>query len=367
MMHVFEKVNLGKIELKNHFVRSSTWENMTTEDGHMTESLYDIYETIAKNEVGLILTGYANILKEEQPNPGMMGMYDDSFVDEYQRLTNLVHQYGAKIIMQLAYGGTKTTYKVGDRIIYAPSAVAELGTGTLGTEMTKQDIIRVEDAFAQAALRVKKSGFDGVEIHGAHTYLINQFLSPYYNRREDEYGKSLENRMRFLVEICEKTRALVGDEFTIGVKLTVSEFFEGGLTFDECRQICRKMQEIGIDFIELSGNIHGKAQKMVGESFDGFTLQSEGYFIEYAKVVSEEVSIPIITVGGFKDVQNIENILNTTKIPLFGLSRPLMAEPDLVKRWKEGETSPAKCVRCSKCRTKEGNYCVVFNRNNMIK
>lgn len=164
---IFNHTKIGQLSLKNHLVRSATWENKTTEDGHMTPELYDIYEKLAKSEVGLIITGYANILQEEQPNHGMMGIHDDSFIEEYRKLTDIVHSQGSKIIMQIAYGGTKTTYRVGDRVIYAPSEIAERGTGTKGKAITKQEIFWVEEAFAEAALRIKKAGFDGVEIHAA--------------------------------------------------------------------------------------------------------------------------------------------------------------------------------------------------------
>ncbi|MBX4270047.1 NADH:flavin oxidoreductase [Clostridium estertheticum] len=364
MKLLFEEAKLGKIVLKNRFVRSATWENMTTEDGHLTKELINIYENLAKSEMGLIITGYANVMKEEQPNHGMMGIYDDSFINEYKKLTELVHKFDSKIIMQVAYGGTKTTYNVGKRLIYAPSEIAEQSTNVVGKAMTKEDIDLVINAFVDAAKRIQESGFDGIEIHAAHTYLINQFLSSYYNKRTDEYGGSLENRMRFLVEIYNKTREKVGNDFTIVVKLTSSEFFEGGMTFDETRLICRELESIGVDAIDITGNIHGKAKSMIGEAFDGYELQKEGYFVEYAKVISDEVSIPTISVGGFKDISKIENILNESNIEFFALSRPLLAEPNLIKRWKSGDKKSAICISCSKCRTDQGNYCVVFNKKN---
>ncbi len=362
MKTLFEETKLGNINIKNRFVRSATWENMTTEDSHITDRLYKIYENLAANEIGLIITGYANVVKEEQPNPGMMGIYEDSFINEYQKLTSLVHNYGSKIIMQIAYGGTKTTFNIGERVIYAPGDIPEKSTNVVGKAMSKDDISYIVNAFADAGKRVQESGFDGVEIHAAHTYLINQFLSPYYNNRTDEYGGSLENRMRFLLEIYYKMREKVGNDFPIIVKLTASDFFAGGLTFDETRMICKKLEEIGIDAIEITGNIHGKARSMVGEMFDGYAIQAEGYFLEYAKIISDEIDIPVITVGGFRNIDKIEKILNETNIDYFAMSRPLLAEPFLIKRWKDGDYKPAICVRCSKCRTSEGNYCTVFNR-----
>ncbi|KZL93603.1 NADH:flavin oxidoreductase [Clostridium magnum] len=362
MKTLFEETKLGNITIPNRFIRSATWENMATEEGHITEELYRIYEELAKGDVGLIITGYANIVKEEKPNPGMMGIYNDSFINEYKQLTNLVHSYGSKIIMQIAYGGTKTTFNLGERVIYAPSEVAERSTNVIGKAMTKEDINYIVNAFADAGKRVKESGFDGVEIHGAHTYLINQFLSPYYNKRTDEYGGNLENRMRFLLEIYYKMREKLGNNFNILVKLTASDFFQDGLTFEETRLICKKLEEIGVDAIEISGNIHGKAKSMVGQVFNDHEIQKEGYFLEYAKVISNEINVPIITVGGFKNIDNIEKILNETNIDYFALSRPFLAEPYLIKRWKDGDKRPAICASCSKCRTSEGNYCTIFNK-----
>ncbi|MBC7004835.1 NADH:flavin oxidoreductase [Photobacterium sp. BZF1] len=359
MSTLFTETRIGSMTLKNRFMRSATWENMATEDGHMTDKLYAIYEELAQGEVGLIVTGYANIVEEEKPNAGMMGIYNDSFIEEYKKLTELVHRSDAKIVMQLAYGGTKTTFNLGERVIFAPSEVPEKGTQTLGKAMTKDEIDYIVNAFAEASLRAQQSGFDGVEIHAAHTYLINQFLSPYYNRREDEYGGSLENRMRFLMEIYAATRKLVGNDFPILVKLTATEFFDGGVSFDETRLVCQKLEEIGVDAIIISGNIHGKANTMVGQSFDGYTIQEEGYFHEYGHVISQEVNVPVITVGGLTDIAAIEKIAESTGIQYFALSRPLLSEPHLIKRWKEGDRTPVECERCSKCRTKRGNFCVV--------
>ena len=360
MKKLFDTTELKGMKIKNRFFRSATWENKTTKDGHMTEGLYDVYEDLAKNEVGVLITGYANIVKEEQPNAGMMGIYDDSFIEEYKKLTDLVHKYDSAIVLQVAYGGTKTTFNVGERIIFAPSNVAEKATGTMGKEMTKEEIDYIVNAFAESARRAKESGFDGIEIHGAHTYLINQFLSPYYNRRCDEYGGSLENRMRFLKEIYFAMREKVGEDYPILVKLTATEFFEGGQSFEDTRVICKELEKIGVDAIDLSGNVHGKARGMVGEVHDGISIEKEGYFYKYGEIISKEINIPIITVGGFSNIEVIEEILNTTNIEYFAISRPLLAEPNLIKRWRSGDVSKVKCVRCSKCRTDIGNYCVVF-------
>ncbi len=346
-------------EIKNRLVRSATWENMATETGYLTESLYAIYENLAKNEAGIIITGYANILQDEKPNAGMIGIYDDSFIPQYKKLTKLVHKHRSTIIMQLAYGGTKTTYQVGERVIFAPSSIPERGTNTQGKTMSMKDIDYIIHAFGQAARRAYESGFDGVQIHGAHTYLINQFLSPYYNNRTDEYGGNLKNRFRILKNIYDEVRKQTHPDFIVAIKLTCSEFFQGGQTFQECKNVCLMAEEAGYDIIELTGNIHAKANSLVGQCFDGKYIQKEGYFMEYVQELRHILTVPLITVGGFRSLESVTQAL-AAGVDFVGFSRPLLAEPDLFVKWKNGEIHSAKCISCSKCRTPEGNYCTRF-------
>ena len=168
--------------------------------------------------------------------------------------------------------------------------------------------------------------------------------------------------MRFLKEIYYAMRKQVGEDYPIFVKLTATEFFDGGQSFEDTKVICKEMEKIGIDAIELSGNVHGKAKSMVGQVFEGYEIEAEGYFYRYGEEISKEVHIPIITVGGLSHIERIDEILQNTNIQYFAIARPLLAEPHLVKRWKDGDRSAVKCIRCSKCRTSKGNYCIVFNR-----
>ena len=293
----------------------------------------------------------------------MMGIYDDRFIPQYRKLTDMVHGYGSAIMMQIAYGGTKTTYETDNRVIFAPSDVPERSTGLVGTPMTVSDIKELVKKYASAAERVKKSGFDAVEIHGGHSYLLNQFLSPYYNNRTDEYGGDLENRYRIVDEIIKAVREKVGEEYPLLIKITCSDFFEGGLSFSESLSICKMLVQSGIDAIEVSGNIHGQAQKKIGQEFDGHKILKGGYFYEYAKEMADAVSVPVYVTGGFSDPELMEKYMDESVIAGFGMSRAFLCEPNLVSRWIEGDLSAAKCLHCSQCRTPDGNYCTVFNRN----
>lgn len=360
MSSVFDNINIGNINCKNRILRSATWEALADEKGFMSDKQYEIYEELAKNDVGLISTGYARIMESDCPNAGMMGIYDDCFIPSYKKLTDIVHKHNGKIMMQIAYGGTKTTYKVNERTIFCPSGVSEISTGTKGKEMTIDDIKLVAKAHGEAARRVKESGFDAVQIHAGHNYLLNQFLSPYYNRRADEYGGSIENRARAVIECYDEVRKAVGKDYTVMIKITCTDFTEGGFSFDDCLTFCKMLEKKGIDCIEISGNIHGKAEKMAGYEFDGHSILKDGYFVEYGKIIADKVNVPIYVTGGFRSPEYMNKILSKTNISGFGISRPFLTEPDLVKRWILGDTKKAKCVHCSKCRTPEGNYCTVF-------
>lgn len=242
MRTIFEPIQIGSMTCPNRILRSATWEALSDEKGWMSDKQYAIYEELAKNQVGLISTGYARIMESDCPNAGMMGIYDDCFIPGYQKLTQMVHGYDSKIMMQIAYGGTKTTYRVGERDIFSPSDIPEKSTGTQGRRMTQEDIRTLVEAHGAAAARVKESGFDAVQIHAGHGYLLNQFLSPYYNTRQDQYGGSLENRARVILECYDAVRRAVGKEYPVLIKITCSDFMEGGFCFEDCRALCAMLE-----------------------------------------------------------------------------------------------------------------------------
>lgn len=348
MKTLFEKTYLNGVELKNRLIRSATWENLADEKGHMTEPMLTVYEELAKGGVGLIITGYAFVMKEEQPNPGMMGIYDDCFIDEYCRLTDKVHQYGSKIVLQIVYGGSQTTFQPQIRKIWGPSAVKHPRTGVTPKEMTEEAIGKLITAFADAAERAKKAGFDGVELHGAHGYLLSQMLSPYFNRRADKYGGSIENRARMILEVYEAARSRVGKDFNILIKLNCSDFMEQGASFNDCKYVSKELAKRGINAIEISvGNVKGMPEQRYAESI----------LRDYAAEIAELVDVPVILVNKNKTLQTMEEILNQTKIEYFSMSRALLRQPDLVNRWINDPEEKAACIHCSRCFSNK-NRCV---------
>ncbi len=362
MKKLFEKTKFGNLELKNRFWRSATWLNIADKKGHLTERLRTEYIKLAQGGVGTIITGYAFITENEQPNAGMLGIYDDSFIAEYQSLNEKIHNYGTKIIMQIVYGGSFTNFNTEDRLIWGPSAVAHPCMKTVPTEMTKDDIQYIVKAFADAALRVKKAGFDGVQFHGAHSYLLNQFLSPYYNRRTDEYGGTIENRCRIIIETLDAVKEKVGDEFPVLIKIhATDDWGDNGIDEHDALYIAQQLIEHGIDGIEFSGgnldfkNYPNKAPGHIKIN----NIEDQSYFAEKTAWIAAQINVPIISVGGHKNPQKMEDILNASNIDYFALSRTLFADPEQINKWKNDYDAKVRCISCGKCWGKDGNVCIL--------
>jgi 2,4-dienoyl-CoA reductase-like NADH-dependent reductase (Old Yellow Enzyme family) len=338
MKTLFDKTKISKLELKNRFIRSAIWEELADEKGHVTDELINHYEDWAKGGVGTIITGFANVMEFDQPANNMTGIYNDIFIDEYKRLTNKVHEYDANIIMQIVHGGPK----------WGPSAVEHLVTKTTPKEMTKEEIREVVQAFADAALRVKKAGFDGVQIHAAHGFLLSMFLNPYYNKRTDEYGGSIENRAKIIFESYYAVRQAVGEDFPVLAKVNCDDFMYDGLTAEDSLYVCKVLSEKGIDAIEVSGGSYSSRENE-GPIRSVDKQQNESYFKDYAAKIAEEVKVPVSLVGGNRNMDSMDKILNNTKIEYFSMARPFICEPDLINRWQTGNTESAKYISHGAC------------------
>jgi 2,4-dienoyl-CoA reductase-like NADH-dependent reductase (Old Yellow Enzyme family) len=297
--NLFDKTKILNVEFKNRFFRGGLWEELADSKGHMTQDLFNIYEELAKGGVGTIITGYAFVSENEQPNPRMMGIYNDSFIEEYKKLTDMVHGHGANVIMQIVYGGSQSKFNTEGRIIWGPSGVENEVTKVTPKEMTKEDIKYLVNQYGDAAFRVKKAGFDGVEIHGAHGYLLSQFLCPYYNRRTDEYGGLIENRARIIFEVYKEIRNRVGNDFPVLIKINAEDFMDNGLTAEESLYVSKRLAELGITAIEVSGGNESSLNVLEGNLGPArnkvvVSKERESYFKEYATRLAHEVDIPNI-------------------------------------------------------------------------
>lgn len=315
------------MKLKNRLVRSATWEGMADDEGHIPKELYDVYENLAKGGVGLIIIGFTSVYDDDYLFEGIVRLSNDNLIDEHRKLTEIVHNEECKILVQLALG----EYRMLNL-----------------DDLTNEDIDRIVKLFVNAAKRANVAGYDGVQIHAAHNFYLSKFISPAYNHRIDEYkgGKG-----KILIDILKKIKSEV-DNIHVSVKINCYDFILGGLTTDLSMYICKNLFDEGIDSIEVSGN---------GTSVYGIKAGiSEAYFKDFAIDLANYKMSNIILVGGHRSIENMEKVLNESNIKCLSLSRPLIREPNLFKRWQNGDITPSKCISCNKCYYTMNHKCV-FN------
>ncbi len=359
MKSMFDQTTFSGINLKNRVIRSATYDKLADEHGHMTKELFGVYEKLAQGGVGTIITGGAAVTAHLLPH--QMGIYEDTFIDEYKNLTKIVHNCHANIILQIVDLGSQTRVNTNQLVIGGPSSIEDLAYKTTPKEMTKKEILLVQDAFAAAALRAKKAGFDGVQLLAAHGYLLSKFLTPYYNRRTDEYGGTIENRARIILETYKAMREKVGPEYPILIKINCEDFMDQGMTLEECKYVCKMLARLGINAIEITG---GSPSSRINEGAARIIkTEQESYFKSYAAEIAQEINVPVILVGGNRDFDLLTKILDQTSIEYIALCRPLICESSLVNRWQSGNVKRSKCVSCNKCFVGERTNCI-FNRCN---
>jgi len=358
MKSLFDRTRLASLPVKNRLVRSATRDGLADDRGHLTEELLERYVELARGGVGTIITGHAYVTgKEQSRQPGQMGIYDDACGEGYRRLTAAVHEHDCRIILQLSCIGAQTFSSGAGKLIWGPSPVADLATGIVPTKMSVQDIRYLQQAFAAAARRAQAAGFDGVQIHAAHGYLLNKFLNPYYNRRPDDYGGPFANRARMILETYAAMRQEVGPAYPILIKVNSEDFLEGGMPFEECRRLCRLLEADGIDAIEISGGSLSSPTNLGPIRTDVAARPS--YFRAYAAKIAEQAKVPVLLVGGHRDPRAMTDILNSSRIDFLSLCRPLIREPDLVGRWRRGELAPSRCISCNGCLGLAQTHCVL--------
>lgn len=348
--------------LRNRMVRSATWEGMCEPDGEPTGKLIDFYRTLAAGGVGLIITGYTFVRPEGKQLPGQMGIHSNGFAGIFQQMTEAVHDAGGKIAMQLVHVGGQTDSETAGCQPLAPSGIRTAQFSEMPEELGLQQINEIVAAFGEGAKRAKKWGFDAVQIHGAHGYLVNQFLSPLTNRRTDQYGGSLENRSRFLFEVYTKIRETVGSDYPVMIKLNAEDNLAGGFALEDALQVAQMLSQAGIDAIEVSAGTPASGDASpVRTKID--SPEKEAYNLDLARKIKEAVHCPVMVVGGIRSYEMAEEGVGEEGVDYISMARPLIREPALPERWMKGDRSPAKCISCNGCFTpgiKEGGiYCVV--------
>ncbi|MCD6585662.1 MAG: NADH:flavin oxidoreductase [Desulfobacteraceae bacterium] len=347
MSVLFETTEINGMKLGNRFVRSATWEGMAADDGAVTPKLTQTMVDLAEGGVGLIISGHAFVSQEGQAGPWQMGIYKDELIDGLKTMTDAVHQAGGKIIAQLAHAGhfaIKTLTKQPPHVVSDYNGLSK----SPRHELTIEDIKNLVTAFGEAAKRAKAAGFDGVQIHSAHGYLLSQFLSPAYNRRKDEYGGSIENRTRIHGQIYNAIRKAVGNDYPVLIKINSEDYIENGLSLEDSIAAAKMLANVGIDAIELSGGTLSSGK--LSPSRGGINKEEkEAYFKQAAAAYKKAMDVPLILVGGMRSLNVAKKTLSSGIADYISMCRPFIREPGLINRWESGDTRPATCKSDNLC------------------
>jgi 2,4-dienoyl-CoA reductase-like NADH-dependent reductase (Old Yellow Enzyme family) len=339
---LFEPFRMGSLELRNRFVRSATGDGTADDSGSVTDSSVAIYEKLGRGGVGLVVTGHAFVSPAGQSSPHQYGIYNDAMIPGLRRLVEAVHKGGAKIAVQISHAGSNSKYAhQKGMVMQAVSGVPEISG--IYRVMTDGDIRDVISAFVSAGRRAIEAGFDAIQLHGAHGYLMSQFLSPLYNHWNDSWGGSARKRRAFHLEVVRSMRNAIGFDFPLFIKLGARDEREGGLTLEEGLETARELAAQGIDAIEVSCGV-GTSMKAARDD-----EPERAYFRDEAAAIKRVVPVPVIAVGGIRSLKMARDIIDSGDADLISMCRPFMSEPDLIARWQRGLKSPSTCISCNNC------------------
>ncbi len=379
---VLDAAVIGNVKLKNRIIRSATHDGLADEKGAPTPKLISKYVNLAKNDIGCIITGYAAVSANGMsPYPRMLRADSDELIADYRKLTDAVHEYGTPIIFQLAHCGRQTSSKAIGMQKVAPTAKRHLFYPDKAKKLNEKEIYDIIYDFVNAAKRAEKAGFDGVQLHCGHGYLLHDFLSPYGNKRTDKWGGIIENRCRIVCEIIRKIKA--GTDLPVWIKFSATDNRRGGMNIAESVKAAKLFEESGCDCIEVScGTVEDGMNTMRSrlmpmeavfkyrepcasfpEGFSKLALAGanlvnplikqpvplENFNVDSAEKIKSAVAMPVIVVGGIHKLSDMEAIITNGKADFVSMCRPFICEPNLVRKFKDGTQTEAKCVMCNYC------------------
>ena len=320
---LLKPLQAGALMLKNRLVMPPMATAKAGPDGSITKDLLDYYDEKTRGgHISLVIIEHCYVGKEGQAHRKQLSAASDELVPALGALAKTIHSNGSKTVMQINHAGSSTSEETAGTAPVGPSAVPNPRSGVVPHELTHNELAGIVEAFANAARRVKEAGFDGVEIHSAHGYLLNQFFSPLTNKRTDEYGGSVLKRIKLHLDIIEAVRSAVGKEFPILLRLGASDFTEGGTTIEDSLIAAREFEKAGICILDVSGGF-------LGYTVPG--LSGQGYFAPLTEAIKKVVSIPVILTGGITEAQAAEELLAGGKADLIGVGRAIYKDSDWAK------------------------------------
>jgi len=355
---LFSSLSIGTMETKNRIVMPPMATHYASPEGFVTDRQIAYYLERARGGVGYITVEHTGILQQGKASPKMLLISSDEHASRIQKLIEAVHKAGGKIVVQINHAGRQTSSTVTGSPIVGPSPIPCPTRTEIPRELSGPEIQEITEAFAVAAERVKKTGADGVEIHMAHGYLICSFLSPFSNRRTDQYGGNIQGRARFAIEVLKSVRNRVGKGFPVICRLSGDEYVDGGLNIVETKQIAQLLEKEGVDALHISA-----CNAVSGYLNQPPYYAEEGVFVHLAEAIKSVVNIPVITVGRIRNPVMANQIVRDGKADFVSMGRALIADPHLPEKAKEGRFEEIiPCISCNRCiqtQRKEAIRCAV--------
>ncbi|MBU8892548.1 MAG: NADH:flavin oxidoreductase [Bacteroidales bacterium] len=383
-MEIFEKAYIGKCELQNRIFRSATFEGMCDENGIPGKNYLSLYEELSKNNIGGIITGFAFISEEGKAiQPGQAGILSEKYIEHFKKVTSVVHTNGSKIFLQIAHTGRQTRETDIKQKVVGASAKKSMYFREKLWNLNTEEVFEIIEKFGNSALYAKKAGFDGIQIHAAHGYLIHQFILPTINNRKDLFGIDPEKGLglKFLDLIIDNVRNKCSDEFPVLIKISGDDDYKKEFSKKQFSNLIEFLDLKKIDGIEISygtmdlalnifrGDIpidlilkHNKiykveskfAKKILKTFIFPFAIKklkpfSPMYNLKYAEIAKELTKIPIISVGGYREKKEIEYVIKNKNIDFVSLCRPFICEPDFMIKIEENNNYKSKCINCNYC------------------
>jgi len=343
MTKLFNSIQIGPLNIKNRFMMAPMENGLADVGGFVNERIIRFFQERAKNEVGIIMTGSVAVSPEGRGLPTQLSIYEDKFIPGLKKLTDAVHTEGSLIGAQIYHAGRQATEAITGIQPVAPSAIPCAIVGNDPREMTKDEIFEMKNKFAEATKRSVEAGFDMIELHFAHGYLLHSFLSPHSNKRVDEYGGSLENRMRFPMEVLKDAIEICGKEVAVIIRISADEYLEDGLKFDEVITICQEAEKAGAQAISLTAGSYDAVEYTIQPMFI-----NQGFLVPFSKKLKELVNVPVIVAGRLNDANLMEKIIETEEADMLAIGRGLISDEELVVKMRKQEYDDIRyCVACN--------------------
>jgi 2,4-dienoyl-CoA reductase-like NADH-dependent reductase (Old Yellow Enzyme family) len=324
MSQLLKPLEVGNLKLKNRLVMPPMATSKAESDGKISHEILDYYrEKSQGGYISLIIIEHSFIRQDGKASNQQLSVAEDSMVEGLKGLADIIHGNGSKAVMQINHAGSATSNEITGREPVGPSAIPNPRRGNVPHELSIDEIKDIVNAFRDAAIRVKEAGFDGVEIHSAHGYLLNQFFSPLSNKRTDEYGGDVLKRIRIHHEVIKAVRDAVGEDFPILLRLGASDYMDGGSTIEDSKRAVKEFEKAGVNIIDISGG------------FCGYTvpgLAGQGYFAQLTQAIKQVVNIPVILTGGITEVHAAEELLVEVKADLIGVGRAILKDSNWAKK-----------------------------------